>query len=91
MRISVLSTMIDALVRNVARGSKDVGLFEIGLVVARDGEQTSAPTEDVGVQPSPEVLAAIHRAVPRQPRHLAILLAGDRDRAGWWGRGDRPT
>ena len=90
MRISVLSTMVDALVRNVARGAKDVGLFEIGLVVARDGEQTSAPTEDVGVQPSPEVLAAIHRAVPRQPRHLAILLAGDRDRAGWWGEG-RPA
>ena len=90
MRISVLSTMVDALVRNVARGARDVGLFEIGLVVARDGEQTSAPTEDVGVQPSPEVLAAIHRAVPRQPRHLAILLAGDRDRAGWWGEG-RPA
>ena len=28
--------------------------------------------------------------MPRQPRHLAILLAGDRDRAGWWGEG-RPA
>jgi phenylalanyl-tRNA synthetase beta chain len=87
MRVSVLSTMVDALVRNVARGTKDVGLFELGLVVAREGEQTAAPTEDVGVHPSPEVLAAIHAAVPPQPRHLGILLAGDRDRAGWWGTG----
>ena len=32
-------------------------------------------------------LAAIRAAVPRQPRHVAFLLAGDRDRAGWWGGG----
>ena len=89
MRISVLSTMVDALVRNVARGAKDVGLFEVGLVVARDGEQRRAPTEDVGVLPSDETLAAIHGAIPAQPRHLGLLLAGDRDRAGWWGAGRR--
>ncbi|MFN2319175.1 MAG: phenylalanine--tRNA ligase subunit beta, partial [Dermatophilaceae bacterium] len=87
MRISVLSTMVDALVRNVARGTKDVGLFEVGLVVARDGEQRTAPTVDVGVLPDDETLAAIHDAIPAQPRHLGILLAGDRDRAGWWGQG----
>jgi phenylalanyl-tRNA synthetase beta chain len=89
MRISVLSTMVDALVRNVARGAKDVGLFELGLVVAREGEQRPAPTEDVGVLPDEDTLAAIHAAIPPQPRHLGILLAGDRDHAGWWGPGRR--
>ena len=89
MRISVLSTMVDALVRNVARGTKDLGLFEIGLVVARTDEQRTAPTVDVGVRPSEETLAAIHAAIPPQPRHLGILLAGDRDPAGWWGAGRR--
>lgn len=89
MRISVLSTMVDALVRNIARGSRDVGLFEIGLVVARTGPQLVAPTESVGVHPSSETLAAIHAAIPPQPRHLGILLAGERDRSGWWGAGRR--
>lgn len=89
MRVSVLSTMVDALARNVARGAKDVGLFELGLVVAMEGEQRAAPTEDVGVHPAPEMLEAIHAAVPPQPRHLGILLAGDRERAGWWGAGRR--
>ncbi len=89
MRISVLSTMVDALARNISRGTRDVGLFELGLVVAVDGPRTSAPTEDVGVRPSAETLAAIHAAVPPQPRHLGVLLAGDRDRAGWWGSGRR--
>ncbi|NLX00451.1 MAG: phenylalanine--tRNA ligase subunit beta [Actinomycetales bacterium] len=90
MRISLLSTMVDALLRNVARGTKDVGLFEIGLVTALTGPQRVAPTEEVGVLPSADTLAAIHAAIPEQPRHLGILLAGDRDRAGWWGSG-RPA
>ena len=87
MRISVLSTMVDALTRNLARGAKDVGLFELGLVVARQGEPTVAPTEEVGVRPSEELLSQIRAAVPEQPRHLGFLLTGDRDRAGWWGAG----
>lgn len=90
MRTRLLATMVDALRRNVARGSRDVGLFELGLVVDLEGPQRSAPTEDVGLLPSAEVLEAIRAAVPRQPRHVAFLLAGDRDRAGWWGPG-RPA
>lgn len=81
--------MVDALVRNVARGTKDVGLFEIGLVTALDGEQQVAPTEEVGVLPSEQTLAAIHAAIPPQPRHLGILLAGELERSGWWGAGRR--
>ena len=87
LRTSLVSTMVDALRRNVARGAKDVGLFELGLVLALDGPQRTAPTVDVGVQPSAETLDAILAAVPPQPRHLGILLTGDRDRAGWWGAG----
>ncbi|CAN7411048.1 phenylalanine--tRNA ligase subunit beta [Knoellia sp. LjRoot47] len=89
MRTRLLATMVDALRRNVARGTRDVGLFEVGLVVDLEGEQRSAPTEDVGIRPSDDVLAAIRAAVPAQPRHLAFLLSGDRDRAGWWGPGRR--
>jgi phenylalanyl-tRNA synthetase beta chain len=90
MRTRLLATMVDVLRRNVARGSRDVALFEVGLVVDVDGEQPSAPTEDVGIRPSDETLAAIRAAVPPQPRHVGLLLAGDRDRAGWWGPG-RPA
>jgi phenylalanyl-tRNA synthetase beta chain len=89
LRTSVVSTMVDALRRNVARGAKDVALFELGLVVSVDGPRSAAPTEDVGVRPSEETLAAIRAAVPPQPRHLGVLVTGDRDRAGWWGAGRR--
>lgn len=90
MRTRLLATMVDAVRRNVARGAKDVGLFELGLVVALDGPQRTAPTEDVGVRPADDVLDTIRAAVPPQPRHVAVVLAGDRDRAGWWGAG-RPA
>ncbi|MBR7742067.1 phenylalanine--tRNA ligase subunit beta [Phycicoccus sp. BSK3Z-2] len=89
MRTSLLSTMVDAVRRNVSRGAKDVALFEVGLVTDLAGEQRPAPTVDVGVLPDDDVLAAIRAAVPDQPRHVALLLAGDRDRAGWWGPGRR--
>ncbi|WP_404347736.1 phenylalanine--tRNA ligase subunit beta [Phycicoccus jejuensis] len=89
MRTSLVSTMVDALRRNVSRGAKDVALFELGLVTALTGPRQAAPTEDVGIHPSDATLAAIRDAVPPQPRHLAVLLAGDRDRAGWWGAGRR--
>ena len=87
MRTRLLATLVDSLRRNVARGTRDVGLFEIGLVVDLEGAQRSAPTEDVGVRPSEDTLAAIRAAVPDQPRHLAFALAGERDRSGWWGPG----
>ncbi|WP_299447714.1 phenylalanine--tRNA ligase subunit beta [uncultured Phycicoccus sp.] len=89
MRTSLVATLVEALRRNVSRGAKDVALFELGLVTARTGPQRQAPTEDVGVRPSDAVLATIREAVPHQPRHVAWLLAGDRDRAGWWGAGRR--
>lgn len=90
MRISILATLLESLRRNVSRGFKDVAIFETGLVVAREGEATAAPTEDVGVRPADDVLMTIRAAVPPQPRHLAFAMCGDRDRAGVWGPG-RPA
>lgn len=90
MRISVLSTMIDALKRNVSRGLKDVALFEQGLVVALEDAQQPAPSSPVGVLPDPELLARIRSAVPPQPRHLGLLVTGEAARTGWWGSG-RPA
>lgn len=87
MRISVLSTMVDALKRNIARGIKDVALFEQGLVVALEDGQRPAPSSPVGVFPGAGVLEQIRAAVPPQPRHLGLLMAGEAAHSGWWGAG----
>ncbi|AKU16673.1 phenylalanine--tRNA ligase subunit beta [Luteipulveratus mongoliensis] len=85
MRTSVLSTLLDTVRRNASRGSKDLGLFELGLVVA--GGQGTAESYPVGEYPGPDAVQAVRDAVPDQPRHLAFALAGEIERAGWWGAG----
>jgi phenylalanyl-tRNA synthetase beta chain len=60
-------------------------------VVFRPGDEpVAAPILGVSRRPSAEELAALKSAVPDQPRHLAVLLAGDREPPGWWGE-SRPA
>jgi phenylalanyl-tRNA synthetase beta chain len=86
MRTELLQTLPEALRRNVSRGMRDVGLFEIDTVT-RPVEGPTAPVPGVGARPDDETLAAIRAAVPHQPWHVAIVAAGEADRSGWWGRG----
>jgi phenylalanyl-tRNA synthetase beta chain len=86
MRTSLLPPLLAALRRNVGRGQKDVALFEQGLVFLPRSAGVPAPM-GVADRPSDEVWAAANAAVPPQPWHVATVLAGERDRSGWWGAG----
>ncbi|MBD8869253.1 phenylalanine--tRNA ligase subunit beta [Nocardioides donggukensis] len=83
---TLLPGVLRALGRNVGRGASDVALFESGLVFLPSGEE-AAPILGVEGRPTAEEWAAIEKAVPFQPLHLAVALAGRRERAGWWGEG----
>ena len=86
MRTELLQTLPDTLRRNISRGARDVALFEIDTVTLPD-HRVRAPVPDVGVRPDDAVLQQIRDAVPEQPLHVAIVAAGQADRAGWWGPG----
>jgi phenylalanyl-tRNA synthetase beta chain len=87
MRTSLLVPLLATLRRNVGRGTRDVALFEQGLVFKPvAGEAAPAPM-GVRHRPSDEEFAAADAALPRQPWHVAAVLAGERDPAGWWGPG----
>ncbi len=90
MRTSVLSTLLEALRRNISRGQRDVALFEVGLVTRPELPLRVAPVPGVDTRPDHETLQQILAAVPHQPRRVALVLAGDADRGGWWGPG-RPA
>jgi phenylalanyl-tRNA synthetase beta chain len=90
MRTSVLSTMVEALRRNVSRGSRDTAIFEMGLVTRPLWEPQAAPVPGTDARPDDVTLAQILAAVPPQPRRVALALTGDADPAGWWGPG-RPA
>jgi len=90
MRTSVLSTMVEALRRNVSRGARDTAVFEMGLVTRPLWEPQVAPVPGVDARPDDVTLAQILAAVPPQPRRVAFALTGDAEPAGWWGPG-RPA
>ena len=90
MRTSILSTMVEALRRNVSRGQRDAAIFEVGLVTRPVGELAAAPVPGTQTRPDDATLGQIMAAVPPQPRRVAFALTGDADPAGWWGPG-RPA
>ncbi|WP_046470243.1 phenylalanine--tRNA ligase subunit beta [Allosalinactinospora lopnorensis] len=91
LRTTLLPGLLRTLVRNVGRGFSDVALFEMGLVyLPKPDAPEHAPMPPVDRGPTAEELAALEAAVPHQPRRVAAVLAGDREPAGWWGRG-RPA
>jgi len=87
MRTSVLSTMVEALRRNVSRGQRDAAVFELGLVTRPSVAPTAAPVPGTQARPDDATLEQIMAAVPAQPRMVAFALTGAADHAGWWGPG----
>lgn len=83
---TLLPGILRALGRNVGRGIDDVALFEHSLVFLPTGTE-AAPILGVDRRPTEEEWAAITKAVPNQPLHLAVAIAGQRESAGWWGDG----
>ncbi|MFF7736904.1 phenylalanine--tRNA ligase subunit beta [Streptomyces sp. NPDC007984] len=90
LRTTLLPGLLAALRRNDGRGSHDLALFESGLVFRPRAEQRVAAVLPVDGRPTDEQLAELNAALPEQPRHIAVVLAGAREQAGWWGKG-RPA
>ncbi|WP_328428899.1 phenylalanine--tRNA ligase subunit beta [Streptomyces sp. NBC_00443] len=90
LRTSLLPGLLGALRRNDGRGSHDLALFETGLVFQPRAEQRVAGHLPVDRRPTDEEIAALNAVLPEQPRHVAVVLAGAREQAGWWGKG-RPA
>ncbi|HEY2724043.1 MAG TPA: phenylalanine--tRNA ligase subunit beta [Pseudonocardiaceae bacterium] len=87
---TLLPGLLEALVRNVTRGQRDVALYGVAQVVLPHAD--AAPLPDPGVQqrPGDDELAALIGALPEQPTHVAVVLTGQWEPRGWWGSG-RPA
>ncbi|MEV7370504.1 phenylalanine--tRNA ligase subunit beta [Streptomyces sp. NPDC090301] len=90
LRTTLLPGLLGALRRNDSRGSHDLALFETGLVFRPEGQPGVAVRLPVDRRPTDEEIASVNAALPAQPRHAAVVLAGAREQAGWWGKG-RPS
>jgi phenylalanyl-tRNA synthetase beta chain len=86
---TLLPGLLDTLIRNVARGARDLALFHIGQVTLPRAEQVAMPEVGVLQRPTDEQVASLQAALPQQPQHVAVVLAGNREPAGWWGKGEQ--
>ena len=83
---TLLPGLIKAAARNIGRGAPGVALFETGTV-AFPADRGPAPIYGVDWRPTTTSWPSCSRRIPDQPLHLAVVLAGERERAGWWGEG----
>lgn len=96
MRTTMLPGLLQILKRNLGRGNDDNILFEIGATyrwpvghhLAR-GADVVRPS--VTSRPSSDDQVALQASLPIQQRHLAIVMSGQRERSGWWGKGRAAT
>ena len=93
LRTTLLPGLFATVRRNVGRGTENLALFEMGLVYRPTASDTphQPPRPVVDRRPTAEELAAIGALLPRQPQRVAVVLAGERDRSGWWGDGREAT
>ncbi len=81
---TLLPGVLKAAGRNIGRGAAGVALFETGTV-AFPVDRGAAPIYGVDRRPDQADVQKLVDALPVQPLHLAVVLAGERERAGWWG------
>jgi phenylalanyl-tRNA synthetase beta chain len=82
---TLLPGLLATTARNVGRGASAIGVYETAPVFLPTPERLKAPILGVAWRPDEADLAKLMAAVPSQPLTLAVVLAGDRQPAGWWG------
>ena len=87
MTTTLLPGLLKALVLNTGRGHLNVSIVETGRVFLPRADAPDAPIYGVDRRPTADELAALDAALPEQPLHVGIVMAGERVRTGWYGAG----
>ncbi len=89
LRSTLLPGLFAAVARNTSRSNDDLAVFETGSVFFAPQPAVPAPRPGIAQRPTDDELAAMERALPEQPRHLAAVLTGYWGEPGWTGGGER--
>jgi phenylalanyl-tRNA synthetase beta chain len=87
---TLLPGLLEALVRNVSRGAVDTSLFAIEQVVLPTSRTRPVEPLPVDRRPTEREIETLDDSLPRQPQHVAVVMAGLREPRGPWGPG-RPV
>ena len=84
---TLLPGLLEALGRNVSRGLVDAALYAIAQVVRPTEKTRGVELIPVHRRPTDDEVAMLDASLPRQPQHVAAVLAGLREPRGPWGPG----
>ncbi|MFZ0835573.1 MAG: phenylalanine--tRNA ligase subunit beta [Mycobacterium sp.] len=84
---TLLPGLLEALGRNLSRGSADVSLFAIEQVVQPTDRTRAVEPLPVDRPPTAGEMAMLDESLPLQPQHVAVVMAGLREPRGPWGPG----
>ena len=87
LRTHLIPGLIEAALRNISRGNRDFGIFEIGSVFQNTTELSPIENPSTESRPSADQIKAIYAGVPHQPIHLGALLVGKAEKEDWRGKG----
>ena len=87
LRTHLIPGLIETAVRNISRGSRDFGLFEIGTVFRNLSVLSPIDNPPTEVRPPQEVIDQIYAGVPNQPIHVGGVLVGNAQSEDWRGKG----
>ena len=84
---TLLPGLLEALSRNVSRGTTDAALFAMAQVVEPTAETRAIERIPNDRRPTDDEIAILDASLPHQPQHVGAVLAGLREPAGPWGAG----
>ncbi len=87
---TLLPGLLEALTRNVSRGTVDVALYAIAQVAQQTADTRAVELIPTHRRPNDDEIAMLDQSLPRQPQHVGVVLAGLREPVGPWGPG-RPA
>jgi phenylalanyl-tRNA synthetase beta chain len=87
---TVLPGLLEALNRNVSRGTVDAALFAIAQVVQPTSQTRAVELIPTDRRPTDDEIATLDASLPHQPQYVGAVLTGLREPKGPWGPG-RPV
>jgi phenylalanyl-tRNA synthetase beta chain len=89
LRTHLLPGLLTTAVRNIARGAKDLAIFEIGSVFRNTTPLGRAINPATNKRPTDKNIKDLFDGVPKQMLFVGAVVAGDKIASGWQGSGSK--
>ena len=87
LRSHLIPGLLEAAQRNIGRGAKNFGLFEMGSVFRNIHGLIAIENPPITERPSERIIEKIYNGVPDQPIHVGGVFVGLAEREDWRGKG----